>query len=229
MTHPSYLAPRGVTFDADDHHIKHLTFSLDQVVLNGDECVSINFFGIKNDTDRSGFEITVSGTNDPGSYPVGAVKACIEATAMNRELCSDNLCLLHCESHSKSILSEAIELAGLGDKGFTPRSFRPTGATASSAIAANTKPEIAMLIGRWITDRVFREIYVYRLVHDSYTRDIFQFEGIHDDTQKTCNVPYGELFHLAVSIHEQFIFLRNYILGVVGTIPVILVNFSHFS
>jgi hypothetical protein len=74
-----------------------------------------------------------------------------------------------------SILNDAIQRAGLGGQGFSAKSFRPTGATA--AIAADTKPETAMEIGRWKTDQVFRQRYVYPLVKEDYTDEVLTFKG----------------------------------------------------
>ena len=73
-------------------------------------------------------------------------------------------------------LTDAIKLAKLDGEGYTPWSFRPTGATA--AVVSNTTPETAMQVGRWKTDSVFRERYVYPLVQGSYTTDVLHFNGI---------------------------------------------------
>ena len=74
------------------------------------------------------------------------------------------------------ILNEAIKLAGLGGMGYSARSFRPTGATA--AVQAGTKPETAMQIGRWKSDLVFRERYVYPLADKDYTDNVLHFTGL---------------------------------------------------
>jgi hypothetical protein len=74
------------------------------------------------------------------------------------------------------VLSEAISLADLGDKGFTAKCFRPTAANA--AIQAGCNPEIVMYIGRWKTKEVFLNHYVYPLAPRGYTDGIQVFDGL---------------------------------------------------
>ena len=73
------------------------------------------------------------------------------------------------------ILKESIQLAGL--EGYTPRSFRATGATA--AIHAETEPGTAMSIGRWRSEEVFRAHYVHPRVQNNYTDKVLSFSGTH--------------------------------------------------
>lgn len=184
MTRPSDLAPKGMYFDPITHELEHLIFSTDDVVFHENNQLTIMFFGTKNDTDRSGFQVTIPGSNDPASDPVGALQSYIRATSSQRELCTGNPVFVTLRKPYRAvqsgsianILQEAITLAGLGGKGFTPRCFRPTGATA--AVKNNTKPETAMMVGRWKTDKVFRERYVYPLVQESYTSDVLEFRGV---------------------------------------------------
>ena len=57
-----------------------------------------------------------------------------------------------------NIMEEAIRTAGLENKGYSAKSFRPTGETA--AIDSGQNPDIVMKTGRWKTASVFRDHYV---------------------------------------------------------------------
>ena len=146
MTRPSDLAPKGVYVDSASNEVVPLTLSMNQVVFQADKSITITCFG----TDRSGFEVTIPSTSDPGSDPVRALKAYLHATVRERSQCRDDPVFVTLKKPYRairsetvaSILSEAINLAGLGGQGYTPRSFRATGATA--AVAANTNPQTAM-------------------------------------------------------------------------------------
>ena len=69
-----------------------------------------------------------------------------------------------------TILEEAIALANLKGKGFTAKSFRPTG--AFTAVSQGTLPKTVKKIGRWKTKEVFMTHYVYGKVPESFTDDI---------------------------------------------------------
>lgn len=75
-----------------------------------------------------------------------------------------------------NVLSESINLVGLDDRSYAPRFFGPTGVI--DVISGDTKPKTIMQIGRWKTDRVFCERFVYSLVQEDYTDDILTFEGV---------------------------------------------------
>ena len=51
------------------------------------------------------------------------------------------------------LLGQAINLAGLGGRGYSAKSFRPSAATA--AVASKVPSETAMQLGRWKTKEVF--------------------------------------------------------------------------
>ena len=95
------------------------------------------FFGIKNDTDRSGAEVTLFPSQVPRLDPVGALHCYTERTATSRAATMDNAVFLtlrvpfHAITATAvaSILDDAIEGAGLAGQGFSAKSFRPTGAT----------------------------------------------------------------------------------------------------
>ena len=50
-------------------------------------------------------------------------------------------------------MEQFICLAGLGEQGFSAKSFRPTGAT--SAIEQRVNPEVIRKVGRWKNSEVF--------------------------------------------------------------------------
>ena len=57
------------------------------------------------------------------------------------------------------ILNLAIDKAGLKDKGYSAKCFRPTGAT--QAIDMNMHPDRVRQIGRWKNHEVFEANYVH--------------------------------------------------------------------
>ncbi|KAK3778993.1 hypothetical protein RRG08_034251 [Elysia crispata] len=95
------------------------------------------YFGIKNDKNRKGFEVRLQPASTEKLDPVACLKSYLSIT---RSLAHDDgptfLSLI--PSHDglsaagvSDILRETIRDAGLDEKKFTPRSFRPTGASAS--------------------------------------------------------------------------------------------------
>lgn len=187
MARPSDLAPRGEHFDTQTFDIRNIVLSQDNIVFNADGSLTITLFGIKNDRSRSGFEVRIPGTTDHRVDPVACLHSYINRTDSVRQGLPDHPVFISLRPHNghyqavtaatiSQILNEAIKMANLDGQGYTARSFRPTGATA--AVQCNTKPETAMQIGRWKTDSVFRERYVYPLAQDSYTTDILQFAGV---------------------------------------------------
>ena len=70
------------------------------------------------------------------------------------------------------ILSQAINLAGLGDQGYSPKSFRPTGATA--AVQADVNPDRVRQIGRWKNRECFEKHYVHAIPDKSTTDKILK-------------------------------------------------------
>ena len=56
-------------------------------------------------------------------------------------------------------MEEAIRIEGMGNQGYSAKTFRPTGATA--AIDSGKNPDIVMKTGRWKTASVFRDHHVH--------------------------------------------------------------------
>ena len=137
MARPSDLAPKGVVFNSSTLSVEKTVLSTDDIRFNEDGSLSITFWGIKNDSKRQGFEVTVHPNKDDILLdPVQCLKLYIEKTdefrpkdtsplfitlkAPYRAISSDTI---------GNILEESISAAGLADMGFTAKSFRPTAAT----------------------------------------------------------------------------------------------------
>ena len=182
MARPSDLAPKGVVFNSSTLSVEKTVLSTDDIRFNEDGSLSITFWGIKNDSKRQGFEVTVHPNKDDILLdPVRCLKLYIEKTdefrpkdtsplfitlkAPYRAISSDTI---------GNILEESISAAGLADMGFTAKSFRPTAATM--AIQKGMSPETAMQLGRWKTKEVFFNHYVYPQVPESYTGDLFDVQ-----------------------------------------------------
>ena len=73
-----------------------------------------------------------------------------------------------------NIMEEAIRTAGLENKGYSAKSFRPTGATA--AIDSGENPDIVMKTGPWKTASVFRDRYVYSQPPIDHTHNVLYHE-----------------------------------------------------
>ena len=81
MTRPSDLAPRAVHFDPSSNSCKAYAFHRENVCFHSDGSVLVKFFGIKNDTSRSGFEVRIPKYSDPFADPVLSLKTYINRTA----------------------------------------------------------------------------------------------------------------------------------------------------
>jgi hypothetical protein len=184
MTRPSDLAPKATLFDADTGRKEPVMFTRKQVKFHQDGSATVLFFGIKNDHSRTGFEVRIPGSSAVKVDPVHALQCYLDRTEtlVGAESSAPVFISLRppCSGVTGAtiarILVEAIKLAGLDGKGYRAKSFRPTGATA--AVKANAKPETVMQLGRWKTDTVFRERYVYPLADHDYTDNVLKFKGL---------------------------------------------------
>ena len=165
MLRPSDVAPKGVQFNASDMTVDKLIFSKDMVSFQEDSML-IRFHGIKNDTSRKGFEVSVPRASVKKLDPVDCLQYYIEKTDCHRSV-ENNAVFLGLNKPHKAlsssavagILQEAIDMAGLKNQGFSAKSFRPTGATA--AVSTDCDPNVAMQLGRWKSETVFFEHYVH--------------------------------------------------------------------
>ena len=177
MTRPSDLAPKAKLFDPQSMTSKSVVLSVDDIHFNDQGSVTITFWGIKNDTQRQGFEVSIPPSSDIVMDPVSCLRTYIAKTEQYRKS-PDNPLLISLKAPYKaisadtvgSILEESIKMAGLGDQGFTAKSFRPTGATI--AVSQGILPETVMKIGRWKTKEVFLNHYVYGQVPSGFTTNL---------------------------------------------------------
>lgn len=171
MLRPSDIAPNGriLTADGDSSLIN---FSTDQLQFC-DGYAKVTFFGIKNDTSRTGFEVVLPAGNNSDLDPVSCLKCYIERTQKYRAAGGPVFIgLKHPRGALKAasiakILDESIVLAGLDGQGYSAKSFRPTGAT--TAIAENINPEIVRKVGRWKSSEVFFTHYVHSQTPADFT------------------------------------------------------------
>ena len=178
MTRPSDLAPKAVQFDQDTFEAVPYVLSADHVTFREDGYLEVYFFGIKNDMDRSGFKVVVPPASIRKIDPGAALACYIHRTEEMRNGLEDRPLFVSLKKPYKAIqagtisniLEESILLAGLAGQGFSAKSFRPTGATA--AVNMGVDPRTAMQIGRWKTQEVFFEHYVFPRAPVSYTTNI---------------------------------------------------------
>lgn len=181
MARPSDLAPLAVYFNPESGSIERVVFKRSQLAFHDDGSLTIQLLGVKNDTQRTGFEIRIPESKIPKANVVATLRTYMDRTASGA---SDAVFVtlkppykaIKAESIRK-VLTQAIVMAGLDKKGYTARSFRPTGANA--ALEAGCKPETVMHVGRWKTQDVFFQHYVYPRAPKDMSTNIAQFSGIH--------------------------------------------------
>lgn len=177
MARPSDLAPMGVQFDPSTMSVKNQVFSTHNITFNVDGSMCVRFFGTKNDSSRTGFEVNVPKARDLKVDPVDCVKVYIERTCSFRPVKESPLFIslrppykaINSSTISR-ILNNAINLAGLDSSVFTAKNFRPSAATA--AMNSNVSAETAMQVGRWKTKEVFMNHYVYPKAPEDYTQNV---------------------------------------------------------
>ena len=175
MLRPSDIAPNARHAGTEGE--SKVVFSVDQVLFTEHDA-KITFFGIKNDTARSGFEVQIPRSTESKIDPVNTLQEYIMRTEAHRP--SDGAVFLTIRPPFKAleassvakILDESIVLAGLGGQGFSAKSFRPTGATA--AIEQGINPDIVRKIGRWKNSEVFYEHYVHARTPHNFCDNVLQ-------------------------------------------------------
>ena len=178
MLRPSDIAPKAMAYDCDSDSFKLFVFSRSQVTFS-DEGVRIMFFGIKNDSSRDGFEVCIPSCDNVKLDPVSALHVYMSKTkhlvsgdshpvfiGLNRPYNAISAATVG------SILAEAISLAGLDSSMFTPKCFRPSGAT--KAVECGFDPEKVRRLGRWKTSSVFFEHYVFDKTPDNFCNELFE-------------------------------------------------------
>lgn len=177
MLRPSDIAPQARSMDPVTLATEKLVFSLDQVHFS-ESGLTIVFHGIKNDAQRDGFSVTVPRASNRKLDPVSALDVYIQRTEGPRASVPHRPVFLSLQrpyhalsaSSISGILKAAIDLAGLGKRGYTAKSFRPTAATA--AIDSGLHPDKARHIGRWASHEVFEKHYVHTHIPDNHVDKI---------------------------------------------------------
>jgi integrase len=184
MLRPSDIAPKGVkNITSESVGVTKLVFSTDHIKCLPDGGMLISFFGTKNDSTRTGFEVHMPPSTDAEVDPCLTLREYITRTDNIRPK-PDNPVFLTLKkpyraldaSTISDIMNESIKLAGLSDKGYTAKSFRPTGATV--AIETKQNPAQVMKTGRWKTESVFFDHYVHAKNLDSYSDSVL---GVADE------------------------------------------------
>lgn len=173
MLRPSDIAPHSVNLQSGKE--RRILFGTDQLNFQDDGSVIVTFFGIKNDTSRSGFNVVLRPHVNTLLDPVDVLKMYITKTAESRKL-SETLAVflsLNSPYHALTatsiagILSDAISQAGLDNMGFSAKSFRPSGAT--TAVDKSIDPNIVQSVGRWKSTDVFYQHYIHSKPPEDYT------------------------------------------------------------
>ena len=129
----------------------------------------------------TGFEVKIPPATEAKVDPVETLKCYIQRTEDLRT--NDKSLFLSHKAPYKGIKSDTIakdlqaanDYTTLRGKGFTAKCFRPSCATAS--IKSGVQPLTAMQIGRWKTQEVFVNHYVYPNAPSSYTDSVIQLSG----------------------------------------------------
>lgn len=180
MLRPSDIAPKAVVFNAANMSSPRskAIFSAKHVKFLEDGSASITLVGTKNDLQRSGFECHLPNHADSLVDPVGALRHYMSRTETTRNNIPQKPVFItlrppfkHLEASGiAKVLEEGITLAGLGGKGFSAKSFRPTGATA--AVDMDVEPDKVRRLGRWKTQEVFYYHYVQNKMPSNYTTNL---------------------------------------------------------
>ena len=165
-------------FDSSTSTTSKVFFTTDQLEFRDDGSVMVTFFGIKNDTSRSGFKVVMQPHSDPRLDAVCALRSYINRTNTHRSPSPVNAVFLGVRSPYNPltsvsiarILEQAIDYAGLKGQGYTAKSFRPTEATR--AIDMHVDPHVVQSIGRWKSTDVFFRHYVHSATPVDFSDDI---------------------------------------------------------
>lgn len=177
MLRPSDIAPNAVVIGSEQ--VEQICFSTNQIEFLSDSA-KITFFGIKNDTNRTGFEVMLPRADDQTVDPVSVLECYIAKTENERPPGGAVFLSLRAPfgplqaASVAKILEESICLAGLDGQGFSAKSFRPTGAT--SAIEQHMDPDIVRKLGRWKNSEVFYAHYVHAQTPDDYTSNLLKYQ-----------------------------------------------------
>ncbi|KAK6178231.1 hypothetical protein SNE40_013040 [Patella caerulea] len=152
---PSDIAPHSIQLSDSGTKIPN-NFSVNDIIFQSDGSMKVTFFGIKNDSSRTGFTILVQPCSIVKLCPVKTLYDYIRITNYNRSFIPSQPVFISLYKPFKALNSsgisivtrEAIEAACLPSS-FTPKDFRPTGATV--AAEAGFPSELNFAVGRWKT------------------------------------------------------------------------------
>ena len=164
MLRPLDVAPRALVIK--DSGMQGVQFTADRIKKCVDGSLDVSLLGIKNDYSREGFVVNMHRALDPKVCPVEALLALLQRTKLMNDhpqrpvFTPINYPYSGLSSSSiAKVLRKAIDLAGLGNKGYSAKSFRPTGTT--SAIEQGVNPDVVQKVGRWRSQQCFMEHYVH--------------------------------------------------------------------
>jgi site-specific recombinase XerD len=150
-------------FDSQTLQVQSVVFtkSMLRFTQNG---LFVTVFGVKNDVQRSGFEVFLPKHENEKLDPVRTLWDYVTRTDSVRSgdavfLSLNKLYKALSASAVAKVLEESIYLAGLSEMGFSAKSFRPTGATV--AIESGIDHKIVQKVGRWRSTEVFYQHYVH--------------------------------------------------------------------
>jgi integrase len=144
MLRPSDVAPNAQMFDSQTLQVQSVVFTKSMLRFTQDG-MFVTVFGVKNDVQRSGFEVFLPKHENEKLDPVRTLWDYVTRTDSVR---SGDAVFLSLNKPYKAlsasavakVLEESIHLAGHSEMGFSAKSFRPTGATV--AIESRIDPKI---------------------------------------------------------------------------------------
>jgi hypothetical protein len=160
--------------------VEKMEFSEGQVKFHDNGYLTVVFHGIKNDYKRDGFEVSIPPAEDPDLDPVSALCVYMQCTRLIWQSIPGKPVFLSLRrpfhgisaNSISGILHAAIKEAGLANKGYTAKCFRPTGATC--AIDADIHPDKARHVGRWASQEVFEKHYVHTRLPMDYVDNMLK-------------------------------------------------------
>lgn len=182
MLRPSDIAPKSKVFHPSTLSEETILFTVDQITFKDDGSATIQLFGTKNDLSRSGSDSEkIPAHPNPAMDPVAALRCYIQRTDHIRPVDKRPVFLSLLPPYQgitsstvAQVMETCIHKVGLGNQGFSAKSFRPTGAT--TALEAGTNPDIVMKLGRWKTREVFYEHYVHSQTPSDYCATLFSHD-----------------------------------------------------